>query len=141
MTRNTEPRDQRQERPDLSRLRELRLRLLRLHKRLLDAERADYERANGPASPGEMLRLVIGHEQFAWLRALSELIVRIDEALDADEPPDAEGARALSEVTRTLLSPSEGAQGFPGRYFDSLQRDPDVVLMHAEIMKLLAVSH
>ena len=120
---------------DDTRLRELRLRLLRLHKTLLDAERAEYESVNGPASAGEMLRLVLGHEQFAWLRALSELIVRIDEALDADEPLTADGARELYAYTRTLLTPAEGAQGFAGRYHDLLQRVPEAVIQHGEIIK------
>lgn len=121
--------------PEDARLRELRLRLLRLHKTLLDAERADYERVHGATSPGELLRLVIGHEQFAWLRALSELIVRIDESLDADEPLTREGARDLLEVVRALLRPQEGAPGFPGHYHARLQDTPEVVLQHAEIMK------
>jgi hypothetical protein len=116
-------------------LRELRLRLLRLHKVLLDAERAEYERVNGRTSAGEMLRLVIGHEQFAWLRAVSELIVRIDETLDSDEPPTAESARELFDFTRALLKPSEGAPGFAGRYYELLQREPEAVIHHAEIIR------
>jgi hypothetical protein len=33
------------------------------------------------------------------------------------------------------LSASEGGQGFPRHYFDALQRDPDVVMAHAEAAK------
>ena len=66
-------------------MRELRAGLLRLHKSLLDSERTAYERVHGQVNAGEMLQLVINHEQFAWLRPVSELIVRIDEMLDAKD--------------------------------------------------------
>ena len=70
----------------LRRTRELRLGLLRLHKTLLDGERTIYERVYGQVNGGELLQLVINHEQFAWLHAFSELIVRINEMLDGEEP-------------------------------------------------------
>src|SRR5919199_3695154 len=91
----------------LERLRDVRRGLLRLHKRLLDAERAWYEQAHGRVSSGEMLQLVIHDEQFSWLHAVSELIVRIDEMLDAEEPLTEEGAKAIFRETRQLLKPSE----------------------------------
>ena len=62
-------------------LRDLRRELLRLHKTLLDSETAAYEQARGSVTRGELLQLVINHEQFAWLHTISELIVRIDEML------------------------------------------------------------
>ncbi len=49
------------------RLSELRIKLLRLHKLLLDAEFLTYEQVRGQVSRGELLQLAIGHEQFAWL--------------------------------------------------------------------------
>ncbi|HEY0385863.1 MAG TPA: hypothetical protein VGC64_07610 [Pyrinomonadaceae bacterium] len=90
----------------LRRMRELRLGLLRLHKTLLDAERETYERVHGQVTGGELLQLVINHEQFAWLHPVSQLIVRIDEMLDADEPATADGAEALLAGARSLLKPS-----------------------------------
>jgi len=96
----------------LRRMRELRLSLLRLHKTLLDAERDAYERMHGQVTGGELLQLVINHEQFAWLHPISELIVRIDEMLDADEPATADAAEALLAGARSLLKPSEAGSGF-----------------------------
>ncbi len=59
------------------RLQRLRRGLLRLHKVLLDGERERYEQVFGRvASSGALLQLVIHDEQFAWLRSISELIVR-----------------------------------------------------------------
>lgn len=77
------------------RLANLRRALLRLHKTLLDAGREAYERVHGQVTGGELLQLVINHEQFAWLHPVSELIVRMDEMLDADEPATADDAAAL----------------------------------------------
>src|SRR5678815_12479 len=69
-------------------LTELRHALLGLHKMLLESERESYVRVHGQVSSGEMLRLVLEHEQFAWLRFVSGLVVKIDELLDYDDPLD-----------------------------------------------------
>src|SRR3954467_13017480 len=91
----------------LERLRGLRHSLLHLHKVLLDDERAAYERVHGQVNSGELLQLVINHEQFAWLHSISELVVEIDEMFDADEPLTSEAAASLIENARALLTPSE----------------------------------
>jgi len=36
-----------------------------------------------------------------------------------------------------LLAPDEMGTGYPRRYFEALQRDPDVVLAHGRMRKLL----
>lgn len=77
-------------------LSELRIKLLHLHKMLLNAERVTYEQVRGNVSRGELLQLVINHEQFAWLHQLSQLIVQIDGLLHADEP-------VTKEVIATLI--------------------------------------
>ena|SRR3712207_5081633 len=124
----------------LRRMRELRLGLLRLHKALLDKERDDYERVHGQVNASELLQLALNHEQFAWLRPVSELIVRIDELLDADEPATADDAGSLLAEARSLLKPSESGVGFSRRYFDAIQREPDVVLAHREVVRLLSAE-
>src|SRR5277367_897633 len=106
----------------------LRHTLLTHHKALLDSERARYERdVERVQSSGQMLNLVLHDPFFAWLHELSELIVTIDETLDADDPATAADAARLLAQARTLLLPVESGQGFRGQYFDALQRDPDVV--------------
>lgn len=119
-------------------LRELRNKFLRLHKVLLDTERIAYEQAHGRVSSGELLRLLLEHEQFAWLRRISELVVQIDEMLAADEPVSLDDVQNLITAARTLIAPSEVGNGFTRRYYDALQREPAVVLAHAEVSKLLA---
>lgn len=125
----------------LRRVRELRLGLLRLHKALLDAERAAYERARGQVTAGELLQLVINDEQFAWLRPVSELIVSIDEMLDADEPATAADAEALLAQARELIRPEEAGGGFGRKYFAAIQQSPDVVLAHREVTRLLSAGN
>ena len=119
------------------RLTNLRRALLRLHKALLDDERLAYERVYGQVSSGELLQLVINHEQFAWLHSVSELIVRIDEMLDADEPATGGDVESLLAQARVLLKPSETGNDFERRYYRALQRDPDIVLAHRDVMKII----
>lgn len=106
------------------RLTDVRRALLRLHKVLLDGERANYERVYDQVTGGEMPRLVINHEQFAWLRPLCELIVRVDEMLNAVEPATVHDAESLLADARSLLKPSEGCEGFRQKYFAAIQRSP-----------------
>ncbi len=121
----------------LERLRNLRRSLLHLHKVLLDDERAAYERVHGQVTSGELLQLVINHEQFAWLHAISELVVQIDEMFDADEALTAEAAASLLGNARTLLTPAEAGSEFEKKYFAALQREPDAVLAHREARAFL----
>ena len=114
--------------------------LLRLHKSLLDAERAAYERDVARiTSAGQYLQLVLGDPWFAWLREISQFIVLVDEARDADDPPiTAVDADRLIGEARALLSPSEGGGSFHRRYYEALQRDPAAVLAHGTMMQVLA---
>src|SRR3954467_11551208 len=106
----------------LERLRGLRHALLRLHKVLLDDERAAYERVHGQVNSGELLQLLISHEQFAWLHAISELVVEIDEMFDADEPVTLEAAQSVLASAVKLLTPAETGNDFERKYFAALQR-------------------
>jgi hypothetical protein len=126
--------------PDLVRqaLTDLRNGLLRLHKALLYSERAVYEREiQRIRSSGQFLNLVMHDPWFAWLHELSELIVLIDETWDSDRAPTQRDADRLVSAARLLLSPREDGAGFRRRYFEAMQRDPDVVLCHAATVKLL----
>jgi hypothetical protein len=120
-------------------LTELRHVLLAHHKALLDSERARYDHdVERIKSSGQLLNLVLHDPFFAWLHELSELIVMIDETLDAEEPATAADAVRLLAQARTLLTPAEGGNGFRRQYFEALQRDPDVVIAHGAAVKALA---
>ena len=119
-------------------LRSVREQLLGLHTLLLDDQRRQYEDMYGRVqSSGEMLNLVMSHEWFAWLRALSSLIVRIDEILDPGGWNEAE-ARTLLDYTEALLVPAEEGAVFRQKYFAAVQRNPDVLIAHGRLKKLLA---
>jgi hypothetical protein len=120
------------------RLPELRKALLDLHKVLVDSERANYEKVIGAIpSPNHFLQLLASDPWFAWLHPLSQLIVAMDEALEQKEPLTKREADALERQARDLLLVSETGDGTSKHYFDALQRDPDVVLAHAEVRKVL----
>src|SRR5690348_14986436 len=116
----------------------LRLALLRLHKTLLEMERRDYERTNGHVSTGELFRLVIDHEQFAWLHNLSEFVVRLDETLAGEEAVTEQDTHRAIVLAQKMFAPSESGDAFQKRYFDAIQRDPAVVMEHAELARLFA---
>jgi hypothetical protein len=120
------------------RLTALRNGLLTLHKSLLDSERESYEHDVARiTSPNEMLHLVLNDPWFAWLRELSQLVVVIDEALDAKEKPTAIDADRYLAQSRELLVPNEEGTGFKKRYYEAMQRDPDVVLAHGRMRQTM----
>jgi len=123
-------------------LKNLRHGMLRLHKLLLDTERIGFERARGKISNSyEFLQLALKDPWFDWLHRLSELIVEVDEMLDtvnSEKPATEQDGKALIERIKQLLSPSESGSEFQKNYFLALQQSPDVVLLHSELMKLLA---
>lgn len=112
--------------------------LLALHKALVDSERVGYEQTMGTIpSPNHFLQLLLRDPWFAWLQPLSQLIVAMDEALDAKEPLTEAAVAALLKNTGLLLVASETGEGFSRHYFEALQRDPNVIFAHAEVAKLL----
>ena len=120
------------------RLRDVRLRLLDLHKVLLDDTKAAYEMDRGRIpSNATLLQLVINDPWFAWLRPLSELVVRIDVALQPDgAATDADGTMLLDQVER-LLSPPQSIEPFAQRYYEALQRQPAVITAHGDVRRVL----
>ncbi len=101
-----------------AKLPDIRLRLLRLHRALLDAEKVEHERSHGAIAPAAFLQLLIGDPRFAWLGALSELIVQLDEAVlplrsrrEPTPPPD---VPALLDRVRNILGGS--VPGYRARY-------------------------
>jgi Tfp pilus assembly pilus retraction ATPase PilT len=113
--------------------------LLALHKTLLESERIGYEASFGKiATPAAFLQLVMGDPWFAWLRTLSEFIVLIDERLDEKTRlVTREETGEFVAQARALLTPQQEGLGFGLHYHNAMQRDPDVILAHAGMVKLL----
>jgi hypothetical protein len=115
---------------------EFRHALLDLHKTLIDSERAVYETDVGRVqSPHHFFQLLTSDPWFAWLRPISQLIVMIDEVLDGQEPLTNNDIDAVIMESVFLLVPAKGEGEFSARYLAALQRDPAVVLAHAQVAK------
>lgn len=118
-------------------LKDVRHALLRLHKTLLDWERAGFERANGRLTSNQLLDALLKEPQFAWLRGLSQMVVRIDEMLDDEIPPGAGDLEAVLGHVRDLTSPNETGNPYEQRYYAALQESPDAVFAHRDLVTLL----
>ena len=115
---------------------DLRHSLLDLHKKLIESERAVYEANIGRIeSPHHFFQLLTHDPWFAWLRPVSQLIVAIDEALYAQESLTSANVDALINESVFLLIPAKSGGEFGERYMAALQRDPQVVLAHAQVAK------
>jgi len=111
--------------------------LLRLHKLLMESERAAYERdVEKIASTGQYLNLVMNDPRFGWLRELSQFIVMVDETLAQKQPVEDEEAVRLITAARALVIPSENGDRFGRSYWQAMQRDPATVLAHGDMMKV-----
>ena len=125
----------------LQQLREVRLKILRLHKALLDSERVTYEQFYGRiASSGEFFRLVVDHEWFSWLRPMSQFIIQMDDVIHSKEPVELPQVSSLLEQAQIMLQPVEEGTSMEKRYYQAIQRDPEIAMMHGEISKLLQSS-
>ncbi len=126
------------------RLQRIRPDLLKLHKALLYSERVVYEQSHGPiANSGEFFRLVTEDEAFSWLRPISQFIVQVDELLDLrkKDKVEPESAAILLEKARLMLKPNKNSLTPLGeKYFQAIQRDPNIALMHADIADKLRES-
>jgi hypothetical protein len=118
-------------------LKEIRQALLRLHKTLLEWERAAYERQHGRQSSNALLEALLKDPQFAWLRSISQLVVRIDEILEAEIPPGENDLEAVLAHARDLTAPNETGNPYEQRYFAALQDNPDAVFAHRDVVRLL----
>ncbi len=118
----------------------LRTTLLKLHKTLLDMERREYERVHGQVNVGELFRLVVDDPQFAWLHSISEFVVRIDEMLAGEKEVTEIEAHEVVSLARKMFLPSETGDAFQKQYFVAIQKDPAVVMEHAELAKLFSTE-
>ena len=112
--------------------------ILHLHKTVLDWARLTHEREHGAVSGQQMLHLLLHDPRFEWVRPLSEILVRLDEALESDAVGrEADIALVVTEL-RALVGAAGGATTFGERYRAALQDSPDVVLAHRDVSQLLS---
>ena len=116
-------------------LRETSKTLLPLHQRLIQEAKNDYAAATSmPATPTELVRLLMEDPFFAWLKPVTALIVDIDEMARVDfETTDV--ARIAERIDRLFGANVESA--FAEKYIPVLQRDVDVAIAHAALRQAL----
>ena len=118
---------------------ELRRLLLQLHKTLIDWQRTDYERVRGRLQTSQLLNVMFNDPEFAWLRSMSGLIVRIDESLEVKPPKPEIETGPLVAGARELVAPEAGTP-YAQRYHAALQELPDAVLAHRDLITLLKLK-
>ena len=114
--------------------------LLHVHRALIESERARYEREFGRIpNSGTLLQLIMQNPWFQWLQPMSQLIVQIDEWLEADQksPGSPDDAEILLAESRDRLRPDESGADFQRRYLRLIQEDPAVAVAHAEVRALV----
>ena len=118
---------------------ELRRLLLQLHKTLIDWQRNDYERIHGRLQTTQLLNVMFNDPEFAWLRSMSGLIVRIDESLEVKAGKPEIETGPLVAGARELVAPETGTP-YAQRYHAALQELPDAVLAHRDLVTLLKLK-
>lgn len=118
-------------------LKDARLELLKLHKLLVDLERQTYERRNGQITSGQFLQLLVGNENFSWLRKFSSLIVEIDEMLDLNDGFSEEMiGKQISQIRNLLLFESRDDE-FGAKYRNYVENNLEVREKHNELKKFI----
>lgn len=121
-------------------LREVRTLLLKLHKALLESEKAMYEQKFGKIqSKGQFLQLLMGDPWFNWLRDYSQFIVQIDESFSPKKTFTLEQAEILLDDVGKLLQSAELGTEREQRYHAAIQRHEQIAIMHRELMTLLQI--
>ncbi|MDX6470902.1 MAG: hypothetical protein QOF75_2705 [Gaiellaceae bacterium] len=121
-------------------LKSLRLPLLALHKAVLGTERRALEKVHGELSGAQFLQIVSDPLRYGWLQPFSALILAIDDSLDVEEGDEESEIATPDEMldrARELLLPPKADTPFGRRYLSLMQREPDLVLAHAAVAKLL----
>ncbi len=121
-------------------LRALRLPLLALHKAVLGTERRALERVHGELSGAQFLQIVSDPLRYGWLQPFSGLILAIDDTLDVEDGAGDEDIATPEELldrARELLLPPKSDTPFGRRYLSLMQKEPELVLAHSTVAKLL----
>ena len=127
--------------PQRKRLLDVRSGLVRLHMTLILAELVTYERINGRvASSNKLLQLVANDPWFTWLHPFPLLVYRIDQLLEGDSEFSLVEGESILKMVRFFIRLSEEGDGFARSYYEALQREPEVVVAHMELLNLLTFA-
>jgi len=111
------------------------------HRVLAERARRDLETERLTViQPGAWLSILTTDPRFAWLRALSEMIVDLDVFLETDPAPAEDDAAAIRAEVERLIAPSSvpGTETeFSRQYWHYVHDEPGVAVVHGEIRQLL----
>lgn len=111
--------------------------MLELHRRLIDAQRIQYEKRHGRVeTASEFLGLVLEHPDFEWIRALSALVAQLDEWRE-DEKREEQQLQAILDTLRRLIQPQGANVGFGKNYWEMVEATPEVLIEHVKLTRLL----
>ena len=119
------------------RLRDARNLLLKLHKNLVDHERAIWEGMNGAVTSAQFLSVLLEDRDFAWLRKFSTLIVDIDEMFAQRDGYSAESVEIHLAKLRELVAMEDEDEEFKAKYQAALQQDLDAAARQGDLKLLL----
>ena len=119
-------------------LKEARFQLLKLHKLLVDSERAVYEHGNGQVTSGQFLNVLINDKDFQWLKKFSNLIVEIDEMFDLDDGVSLEMIESYLLKMKELLELNENDDDFKNKYTKVLQYNSEIEGKHQQLKIFLS---
>ncbi|MDQ8162398.1 MAG: hypothetical protein P3C10_07435 [Gemmatimonadota bacterium] len=125
---------------DLQRLERVRMDLLRVHRALLEAERARYEKVRGRiANNSAFLQLVINDPWFDWLRPMAQLVLLIDERTsDKKQPLGTAEAVSLFGRARSLLRADADGDAFQRLFYQVVQTSPELAVLARQVATGLA---
>ena len=122
---------------NISALNDLSSAILKLHKELLDFQKKKLEAKTGKElNPYEMLGLALNHEDFFWLKPLSQMVVEIDlaiESLQGKKSSQRESANSpefdLAKIKNFWVEPPEY---FNKQLIAAIQENPDIAFFFSE---------
>lgn len=112
--------------------------LLKLHKNLVDHERAIWEGMNGPVTAGQFLNVLLEDPDFSWLRKFSTLIVDIDEMFAQKDGFPIEAVDLHLAKLRDLIAMKDEDEEFKAKYQAALQQDLDAAARQGDLRLLLS---
>ena len=120
---------------DLRHLDQVRNDLLRVHRGLLEAERARFEKVHGRiANNSAFLQLVINDPWFDWLRPMAQLVLLIDErTADKKAPLGSTEARSLFDRSRALLRADAEGDAFQRLFHQAIQSSPALAVLARQV--------
>lgn len=113
--------------------------LLQVHKSLLDFQKGVMEALGGKALTAyDTWQLSVAHPDFEWLRLLSSMIIRLDDATDnKDLSHESTHAQFSAELNAIFNDPAQH-EDFKQRLEIALANSPELCLQVADLKRRIA---